>query len=156
MLEAIPIILQYYPNQKFVIAGKSDGFQLDHHFLKKYEHNITLFNRYINPKEAVHLIQQSKFLICPYRDASQSGVLMTAKAIGKPVIATNVGAFPEYIEDGHNGLIAAPNKEAIADRMLYCLDQNRFKSYENNIEKYYSQKLANSNQKVLIQAYLTN
>lgn len=156
LLESIPIILQYYPNQLFVIAGKSDGYQLDHHYLKKYEHNIILLDRYINPKEAVHLIQQSKFLICPYRDASQSGVLMTAKAIGKPVIATNVGAFSEYIEDGYNGLIAAPNKEAIADRMLYCLDQNRFKFYEKNIDKYYSQNLANTNQKVLIRAYLTN
>lgn len=156
LLDAIPIILQYYPNQIFVIAGKSDGYQLDYLFFKKYEHNIILLNRYINPKEAVHLIQKSKFLICPYRDASQSGVLMTAKAIGKPVIATNVGAFSEYIEDGHNGLIADPNKEAIADRILYCLDQNRFKSYESNIDKNYSQNLANTNQKVLLQAYFTN
>lgn len=153
LIEAIPIILQNYPNQIFVIAGKSDGYILDYQFFKKYEHNIILLNRYIHPKEAVHLIQKSKFLICPYRDASQSGVLMTAKALGKPVVATNVGAFSEYIIDGYNGLLSAPNKDAIADRILYCLDQKRFETYQNNIEKNYSINIAEANKLKLIQAY---
>ncbi len=156
LIQAIPEILKSYPQQLFVIAGKSDGFKLDYQFFKKYEHNILLLNRYIKPNEAVHLMQKSKFLICPYRDASQSGVLMTAHAIGKSVIATRVGAFPEYIQDDVTGLIAEPTIESIVEKILYCLDNKRFKIYETNIIKNFSQSVALSNRKILMKSYLSN
>lgn len=156
LMHAIPSILKSYPHQIFVIAGRTDGCQLDYHFLKKYENNILLLNRYINTNEAVKLIQKSKFLVCPYRDASQSGVLMTARAIGKPVIATNVGAFAEYIQDGINGLIAEPTTESIVEKILFFLDQNRYKQYEKHVEKNYSIAIANTNKKTLLDAYLFN
>lgn len=156
LLDAIPEILKLYPNQFFVIAGRSDGYNLDNHYFNKFKHNILLLNRYINSSEAVQLIQKSKFLVCPYRDASQSGVLMTARAIGKPVIATNVGAFSEYIEDGVNGLIAEPSKESIVEKILYLLAQNRFKDFENFIETSYSLNIADANKSTLLKAYSFN
>ena len=156
LIEAIPKILKKYPKQVFVIAGRSEGYILDYQFFKKYEHNVLLLNKYITPKEAVHLIQKSKFLICPYRDASQSGVLMTASAIGKSVIATSVGAFPEYIQHDVNGLIAEPTCSSLVEKVLYSLDNNRFKMHEQHIQKNYSSQIAFSNQTVLMQAYSTN
>jgi glycosyltransferase involved in cell wall biosynthesis len=153
LMEVIPDILDKYPNQIFVIAGKTDKYALDYTFFKKYEQSIVLMNKHISTSEAVHLILKSKFLICPYRDASQSGVLMTAKALGKTIIATNVGAFSEYIKDGFDGLIAEPTKDDLTNKILYFLDQNRYKDYENNVSKHYSLQHAYSNQKTLLQAY---
>lgn len=43
--------------------------------------------------------------ICPYKDATQSGVVQTSFSMGVPVIATNVGALPETVKDGVNGII---------------------------------------------------
>ncbi len=152
-LEVIPEILKIYPDQIFVIAGKSDGYQLDYQFFKKYEHNILLLNRYINNNEVVQLIQKSKFLVCPYRDASQSGVLMTAKAIGKPVIATNVGAFSEYIQDGIDGLVVDFSKEIIKEKILYFLEHNRYKRFEKYVDKHYSNLVAEENCCTILSTY---
>ena len=156
LMKAIPEVLKIYPHQIFVIAGRTDGYQLDYQFLKKYEHNILLLNRYINTNEAVRLIQKSKFLVCPYRDASQSGVLMTARAIGKPVIATNVGAFTEYIQDGVDGLIANPTCESLVEKILFFLNQNCYKDFEKCVEKNFSTHVAKDNQKTLLDAYSFN
>jgi glycosyltransferase involved in cell wall biosynthesis len=44
-------------------------------------------------------------VVLPYREASQSGVVPLAFANGRPVIATDVGALGEAVEDGVNGLL---------------------------------------------------
>ena len=46
--------------------------------------------------------------ICPYKDATQSGVVQTALALKVPVILTNVGALPEMVKDGEYGSIVPP------------------------------------------------
>ncbi|MEI2749884.1 MAG: glycosyltransferase [Ferruginibacter sp.] len=69
------------------------------------------------------MIENSKFIVCPYRDATQSGVLMTSYAAGKMVLATNVGSFPEYIQDGVNGLLAEVTPESIAQKIIEGLDE---------------------------------
>jgi glycosyltransferase involved in cell wall biosynthesis len=47
-------------------------------------------------------------VVLPYRKATQSGVLSTAFAAGRPVIATNVGSLPDYVDES-NGLVVPPN-----------------------------------------------
>jgi glycosyltransferase involved in cell wall biosynthesis len=153
LISTIPEILKIYPNQKFIIAGRSEGYTIDDQVIKKYKKNIVFINKYINSSDLVKLIQYSKFLVCPYRDASQSGVLMTALAIGKPVIATSVGAFPEYIQDGHNGLIAAPTSESFLERVLYFLESNRFIEATMNVDSSFSHSVAASNRNLLLQTY---
>jgi starch synthase len=47
-------------------------------------------------------------VVCPYTEASQSGVVPIAYAFKKPVIVTRVGCLPDYVEDGGTGLIVDP------------------------------------------------
>jgi glycosyltransferase involved in cell wall biosynthesis len=42
-----------------------------------------------------------------YRRSTQSGVLPKAFMFGTPVIATRIGSFPEFIQDGVNGRFAS-------------------------------------------------
>jgi len=89
-----------------VIAGKGQ-FYFDK---TTYEQNpnFTFINRFITDEELASLIKNSLVVVCPYVDATQSGVIMSAFALSKPVIATNVGALPEMVEDGRHGILVPP------------------------------------------------
>lgn len=157
LLQAIPKVLQQYPNEKFIIAGKpSYGFQIDEETVNKYKNNIEVVSRFLSTEELVDYIQDSKFVMCPYRDATQSGVVMTAFAAGKMVIATNVGSFSEYIIDDVNGYLAAPDGNAIADKIIQALNGNRWLEIEAKLNPGYSLETGSSNRKIILAAYEEN
>jgi glycosyltransferase involved in cell wall biosynthesis len=55
------------------------------------------------------LFQTASLVVCPYVNATQSGVALTAFAFGRPVVATRVGGLPEYVHHGVNGLLVPPD-----------------------------------------------
>jgi glycosyltransferase involved in cell wall biosynthesis len=56
---------------------------------------------------------------CPY-------TILEAFALGKPVIASDIGGIPELIEDGEDGLLFEPgNAEGLADRIRFLLQDGR-------------------------------
>jgi glycosyltransferase involved in cell wall biosynthesis len=58
-------------------------------------------------------------VVLPYREASQSGVVPLAFANGRPVIATDVGALKEAVEDGVSGLLVEyPTVEGLRDAIV--------------------------------------
>lgn len=110
LLGAIPLVVQQYPEARFVIAGGGGaGYQLPAELVEACGANLELRLRHIGNEELVKLVAAARFVVCPYRDATQSGVLMTAFACHTGVIASAVGAFPEYIQEGVNGSLYAPN-----------------------------------------------
>lgn len=100
---------------KLIIAGKGDL-----NFTIENLPNLQFINKYIEPNELYNLIYQSDIIICPYKDATQSGVVMTAFALNKPIIATNVGGLPEMITHMKTGYIIPPsNTNALINAILY-------------------------------------
>ena len=63
---------------------------------------------YIPNARLASLFQQSGLVVCPYTDATQSGVVLTAYAFGRPVLASRVGGLPEYIDEGRTGWLVPP------------------------------------------------
>jgi glycosyltransferase involved in cell wall biosynthesis len=64
------------------------------------------------------LLASAGALVLPYREASQSGVVSLAHALGVPVVATPVGGLAEQVTDGVNGAVAAATEpEALAAAM---------------------------------------
>jgi glycosyltransferase involved in cell wall biosynthesis len=130
---------QKYPDITLTIAG-SGNFDFDIEVFKKYP-QIKIMNEYIYPQNLADLISKSVAVVCPYTDATQSGVIMSAYAFKKPVIATNVGGLPEMVEDGKTGLIIEPrNSKAILDAILKLYkDKNLLEQMSQNIEgKYFT------------------
>lgn len=66
--------------------------------------------RRLTERELAEHLHLCDVVVLPYREIDQSGVLMAAVGVGKPVIATDVGAFSEIVQDGHNGLLVAPGQ----------------------------------------------
>ncbi|MBS1741497.1 MAG: glycosyltransferase family 4 protein [Bacteroidetes bacterium] len=154
LLGAIPSVLEKYPNEKFIIAGKpSYGYQLDEDTINKYKNNIEVISRFLSTEELVRLIQDSKFVVCPYRDATQSGVVMTAFAGGKMVIATDVGSFSEYIVNDENGYLAAADASAISSKIIHALDGNRYLAIESAMNAGYDEKAGAANRDIILNAY---
>lgn len=63
-------------------------------------------------------------LVTPYHEASQSGPLQIAQALGKPVIASDLPAFRESLEQDVSGRLFKPgDPEALAETMDNFLGQ---------------------------------
>ncbi|MBO9200846.1 MULTISPECIES: glycosyltransferase family 4 protein [Niastella] len=155
LLKAMPAVFNEFPNEQLIIAGKTvHDFNIDEELIKKYKNNITLLDKHIPNEELAELIQRSKFIVCPYKDATQSGVLMTAFGFNTPVIATNVGAFPEFINENVNGLLVPPNDpEKLAEGMCFALRNDHYKVLAQNINSTRAEDLWNRNTEILLHAY---
>lgn len=79
-----------------VIAG---GGQIYFDF-KPYENlnYIKLINEYIPISSLSGLLQNALFAVCPYKDATQSGVVQMAFSANVPLIVTNVGDLPNAVK----------------------------------------------------------
>jgi len=124
-------ILQQYPSIKICIAGKPHG---DYTLDLKGKKNIRYINSYLSIKELASLIQHALFVVCPYKEATQSGVLMTALAMKKPVLATSVGAFNEYIKPGVNGILVDSNVSGLQKGIAQMLTDDYYLQLAEKLE----------------------
>lgn len=104
------------PKPQLVVAGKG-SFWFDITPYKK-EADIHFFNEYIENDELIGLIQQSQFIVVPYRDATHSAVIATAYAMNKPVIASDVDGLKEVVHDGITGRLVEPGSSASLQEAL--------------------------------------
>ncbi len=121
LIEAMPSIIERFPEVKLIIAGKGDN-------LKQYfpdgcdEKHYELINRYIPSEDVASLFQRSTAVILPYIEASQSGVASLAYAMGTPVIASEIGGLAEMIYSEQDGLLVPPrDASALADAIIRLL-----------------------------------
>lgn len=87
----------------------------------------------------VGLIKKAQFVVCPYIDATQSGVIMSSFALNKPVIATHTGGLPEMVIDKRYGLIIPPKDEIALANAISTLwnDKSLLSALATNIENDY-------------------
>lgn len=138
LLPAMETIHKSYPNVKLIIAG-GGKFHFDISKWKRLPY-IEFRNRFIPDSELIELIKNSLFMVCPYTDATQSGVVMSAFTFNKPVLATNVGGLPEMIVSNRHGIIVErKNVDALAGGMNYLLaNPALLNDFSINIELDYS------------------
>lgn len=139
IVEAIQYIKREksYKNIKLIIAGRgTPDFDLNPYIQNG---SVIFINRYIRNEELASLIANSKFVCCPYIDATQSGVIMSAFALYKPVLATNVGALSEMIENGKTGLLVNPrDSRALAEASIKLLTDDILEKMSQNIKQEFS------------------
>lgn len=125
------------PDVGLVIAGKGK-FTFD---ISPYENldYIEFRNYYVTVTELAGLLHDCLFSVCPYKDATQSGVVQTAFSANVPLIVTNVGALPEVVEHDVTGLVIPPSdEETLAESIKALLDDSqKLLDFKNNIERYW-------------------
>lgn len=86
---------------------------------------MNVINRYVGMEELASLLQDSAISVCPYTDATQSGVIMTSYGMHRPVVASNVGGLSEMVQDGKTGLLVPPKEvDALADAIITLLNDD--------------------------------
>jgi len=142
LLDAFQSIVSQYPSINLVIAGKGSIEFMP--FDDTLNSHIRFINKYVSIQELAELINSAEFIVCPYREATQSGVLMTAFALNKPVLATNVGAFSEYIVENENGMLVDPSMIGIKNGILKMLNNNYYKKLEDDMNSNIPKHLVNN------------
>jgi glycosyltransferase involved in cell wall biosynthesis len=105
-----------------VIAGRGSDLKPNLGLIEQTPAAFEIIERYVSEDEVRRL-----FAVLPYVDGTQSGVAAMALGYGRPVIATRVGAIPECVRDGVNGILVAPrNAEELADAMRRLMNDREY------------------------------
>ena len=70
-------------------------------------------------------LQASDCFVLPSRWQEAAGlVVLEAQSVGLPVVASRIGGIPEYIAEGHSGLLFTPNdaRDLAAQLRVLCFD----------------------------------
>jgi glycosyltransferase involved in cell wall biosynthesis len=122
--DAVRLIARRVAGVRVVVAGKPvPGYIPPVPPALEQEGSIEVLDDYLTNSDAARLFREALVVVCPYRDATQSGVVLTAFAFGVPVVATAVGGLPEYVVPGRTGLLVPPGDvEALADAICRVLE----------------------------------
>ncbi|ERM92716.1 hypothetical protein O163_03715 [Caldanaerobacter subterraneus subsp. yonseiensis KB-1] len=123
LLKSWKTVTYTIPEAKLIIAGNGERQYINSiiRIIEELALTESIVSRFeFIPTEEVPLYHYaSDIVVFPYKDIDQSGALFTAMALGKPIIATNVGGFKETVIDGKSGyLINYGNCEEFANRII--------------------------------------
>jgi glycosyltransferase involved in cell wall biosynthesis len=100
------------------------------------ENRVMIVDEYIPNEYIKGYFNAADLVVQPYVSATGSGVIQTAFAFNKPVIATRVGSLPEMIEDGKTGYIVTPEApQEIAKAIVRFFRERKSRIFSKNIER---------------------
>jgi glycosyltransferase involved in cell wall biosynthesis len=108
----------------FIIAGRVSEAYLESFQSFK---NLSLHDRFILDSEVDTLFKQADYIIAPYEEVSQSGVLSLALDYHLPIIASDIGSFSEYIKPENGKLL----KEMTPISILKIINEGVLKRSKN-------------------------
>lgn len=117
LLEAFTQVSQGEDSVRLLIAGKAESAQdVDEVEQARNMRNVSVHESFIPSEEVWKYFCVADVVVFPYRYITQSAALIQAMSFGKPVIVTDVGGFPETVDD--NGwIVPVADVDAFADAM---------------------------------------
>jgi glycosyltransferase involved in cell wall biosynthesis len=117
LLDAFEKVSPLIPGYRLRICGEGELGDLGRRALSMA--NVEVINRFIDHAEVPLHFRSSRFLVLPYLDGTQSGVVPMAFSLGRTCVVSAVGSIPEVVHHGMNGLLVRPgNSDELADAML--------------------------------------
>ncbi len=100
---------------RLLVAGRP---RMDVEPLRRLAHELALGGRVewrlrrLDDTELAEVLLAADAFVLPYRRADASGVLSLVLALGRPMLASRVGAMAEVLEDGGSALLVPPDDPA--------------------------------------------
>lgn len=82
---------------------------------------VRFVERFVSDREAHALMRRASLAVLPYREIDQSGVAFTALGAGTPLLASDIGGFPELAESGAAQTFAAGDAAALHSALTRLL-----------------------------------
>lgn len=150
LLEAVPKILHYHPNTKFVIAGKGPFEEnLKNKAAEMGVLNKVYFTGYVDDLTRNSLYHFADVAVFPSLYEPFGIVALEAMAAQTTVVVSDNGGLGEIIQHGINGMKSyTGNANSLADSILHCLldrtsaEQMKKIAYRDVLEKYNWQTIA--------------
>ncbi len=119
--DAWPLLHARYPGATLLVVGEGDQEALAPGLAALP--GVRVEARWLAEAEIPALIAAADAVVLPYREASQSGVVALAHALGVPAVVTPVGGLAEQVADGVDGAVAAAiTPAALAEAMARLAD----------------------------------
>ena len=127
-IKAMADVVAKFPNAKLLVTGKinNDSYQKEIDSLinnLNLKENIEFMGQKKN-KKILQIIRNSNIVIVPEQWPNDPGPLMLIESmtLGKPIVASNIGGIPEFIQDGFNGLLAEHDQpKQFTEKILWLL-----------------------------------
>jgi glycosyltransferase involved in cell wall biosynthesis len=74
---------------------------------------VRVVPRFLADAELAGLLRRADLVVLPYRDIDQSGVLYAALGLGRPLLLSAVGGFPEVAAEGAAALVPPEDPAAL-------------------------------------------
>ena len=140
MLEAMPAILEEFPNFVYIVLGathpnlvreQGERYRISLERLARdlgIRENVSFYNRFVDLPELIEFIGVADIYVTPYLNPAQitSGTLAYAFGCGKAVVSTPYWHAEELLADGRGVLVPFADSKALSDAMRELLrDESR-------------------------------
>ncbi|MFX0186447.1 MAG: glycosyltransferase family 4 protein [Candidatus Hodarchaeota archaeon] len=136
MIEALPEIIQKYPDVIYIVLGathpniiKEQGEKYRHSLQRKardlgVENNILFHNRFVDLEELCEFLGAANVYVSPYINKDQiiSGTLAYAIGAGKAIISTPYWYAEESLAGGRGIIVPFKNHKLLAKAIIDLLD----------------------------------
>ena len=144
---ALKEIAEACPELPFEVIGRVDEQMRSAAEALRALPNVSLTDSYVSDAEMRDAFQRCDWVILPYSSASQSGVIIDAYKYARPVIAFDVGAVSEQVDDGRSGyLVRAGDTARFAEtlRAAAAMPEAEYRAMCENAYRYGTEKYAAS------------
>jgi glycogen synthase len=121
---ALPSVFTRHPDVHAVFIGRDPGdedgdlMRRFHQLISGFEDRVHLLGE-LDREDALAVVARAELVVLPSLWESFGYVAVESMALGRPVIATQSGGFPEFIEHGETGWLVPPEDAgALADSMI--------------------------------------
>jgi glycosyltransferase involved in cell wall biosynthesis len=127
LFDAIPRVIERHPETRFVLVGVAESDSMEPLIRAEARRRgiaarLTFLGSLKGRDKAAAFVT-SKMIVVPSWTEAFPLVIPEAMAAGLPVIATAVGAIPDFVKDGEDGfLVGTRNPPELADRICRLLD----------------------------------
>ncbi|KAH8741848.1 hypothetical protein FG386_002088 [Cryptosporidium ryanae] len=142
LVEAVPGILKYRSDAKFILVG--DGHQKDE--IERRAHQLGVYSsiRFVGKKsgdDVVRLYKACDAVVVPSRNEPFGIVVLEGWTAGKPVVATTSGGPRDFLTPNVDGYLVEPCKDSIAwgcCEILKNFDHSRWMGSRGRVKAAYS------------------